>query len=406
MSELVAVRVVDVPALTEWHNEYTSVSRLKMFSGCPKSFEFKYVIGAKKDPSEADFFDFGKLHHAAVESTLRWVVANEYQGPYPTAELLQAFRLEWRKYDLKESMYEESLDLLRRYARQQPDIDAIDILGIEQEIDVDLGDGVRLKGFIDLVERDGDSGVLVTDHKTNRMLFTREEIESDLQATAYMAICRQLYPWATSIRFAFSMLRFGGQRHYTSRTPQQLDDAIAHIIDSTKRTEQRSAYKAKVGNQCTYCDYKSQCNDYQDFMAAKPPRMPMPAQMSIGETIDLYQECHSKANSFYSKKKQCSDALKEHLDRYGEAASDKYVANLTEIKGSTYPVQETVRLLQKYTGAPIETIMARLFELDNKKLEAFLEEQSAGVRGILSLELDAIKTVRVEQTKLNIRVKK
>src|SRR5271157_4478163 len=87
-----------VAHLPVFRNEHVSVSRLKRYEQCALAFYFQYVDkksapigeGSRSQPAE-----FGTVLHDALERTYRWVVDEEYEGPFPEGQALEFFRLAW-----------------------------------------------------------------------------------------------------------------------------------------------------------------------------------------------------------------------------------------------------------------------------------------------------------------------
>jgi len=82
------------------------------------------------------------------------------------------------------AVFEEGLGILRSFVRRQGHLDHQDVLAIEKRFELSIGPFTVL-GFIDRVDRVDDETVEVIDYKTNRMLFTREEVDASLQMSLY-----------------------------------------------------------------------------------------------------------------------------------------------------------------------------------------------------------------------------
>lgn len=386
-------------------NDAVSVSRLQMFEQCPKAFEYRYI---EHVPAEdiGVALDFGKLLHACLESALRWVLAEEYEGAFPIHQAELALRKEWpTQLNLPESCYTECLDILRKYAAVRGRVNWANILGVEHPIDnMDMGDGVKLRGAMDLVFRNGED-VIVEDYKTNRVVFSAEDIESSLQATAYLYVARKLWPGARNYRFVFTMLRHdGGRPLWTQRTHQQLDDFPAHVVASTRRTE-AGQYPARLNPNCRYCSYGDRCEKYQKLLSEpKGARWPMPESLSIEEIAQHRWEANSRAGSFYRKKSQYDDALMLELKRRGPFKTGEYHVKLDAKKKEVeYPRDRAVELLHEAMGGTRGDILARISAVDPKKVERLADSvPDPQRRAILRAQLMAIKRERILEERIDV----
>src|SRR5437773_645876 len=70
--------------------DHISVSRVRRYAQCPKSFELHYVAGRTSQPNAS--LVFGKVLHAALERTYRQIVADRISGRFPIALLIAAYR--------------------------------------------------------------------------------------------------------------------------------------------------------------------------------------------------------------------------------------------------------------------------------------------------------------------------
>ena len=102
-----------------------------------------------------------------------------------------------------------------------------------------------INGFIDRIDRVDTESVEVIDYKSNRMLFSREELANDLQVSVYALVAPLLYPWAKRVEFSFHMLRHGPFRQWTHRTADQLASTREYLRAVGARTE-RGPYPATL----------------------------------------------------------------------------------------------------------------------------------------------------------------
>jgi len=65
-------------------------------------------------------------------------------------------------------------------------------LAIEKMFYVDI-EGIKLRGFIDRVDKLDSGGLSIVDYKSNQGLFTSEDLEKNLQLTLYQLATEQLW---------------------------------------------------------------------------------------------------------------------------------------------------------------------------------------------------------------------
>ena len=123
-----------------------------------------------------------------------------FKVPTPTPpsfeELLQFYEQNWlsRGYESpeEEARYKDyGKDILKRFW----EIHAADFrlpVALERSFYLDI-DGIKLRGFIDHVDKLDSGGLSIIDYKTNQELFTADYLDNDLQLTIYQMAAEQTW---------------------------------------------------------------------------------------------------------------------------------------------------------------------------------------------------------------------
>ena len=247
-------------------NTHLSYSRLSRFEQCPRSFQFHYVARRQATPGMP--LRFGKVVHAALERLLREVVDREKTGPLDEKRAVALFSEAWAAEKLT-GLHEfgEGIAIVRAFVRAQGVVDHRDVLAIEKEFRLPAGPFTVL-GFIDRVDRIDDETIEVIDYKTNRQLFTRDEVDTSLQLSLYELAVRRMWPWAKKVRLTFAMLR-QGLRMTTTRTEEQLAAALTYAETLGRMTETETEFPARVSGNCVYCDHRAHCSAYAEALSGR-----------------------------------------------------------------------------------------------------------------------------------------
>lgn len=363
--------LVDTLPVNLHRNEYVSVSRLKTFQTCPKQFWFRYVKRDKGDDGDDTAARFGTVMHAALEDVFAWVMREEFAGIIPEELLIDAFRKHWTESGLTDTgYYNEGISLCRSYLGRNPSIDHFDLLAVEQEFTIEY-EGVRFFGFIDRAERGEDDEVIVTDYKTNRMLYEREDLATDIQASIYIYVAKQLWPWASKVSFGFEMLRHA-TRQRTERTSEELEAAMMFAVDTAKQTERAAqTWPAKVNTLCPWCNNRKSCDAYKGALADELELV----MVSPEDLLKLSQQREliaSYMKPMKARKDEIDRLLKARLpDDTGELRLGDYNYRMIHIFKREYPVAETSELLERYGATPEE--IASVIETNKKRVEDLAE---------------------------------
>jgi putative RecB family exonuclease len=352
-------------------NTHLSYSRLSRFEQCPRSFQFQYV---DKLPSEPGMpLRFGKVAHAALERLLREVIEQETTGPLDEERAVALFCDAWAAEQLTGvAEFGEGVEIVRAFVRAQGVVDHRDVLAVEKEFRLPAGRFTVL-GFIDRVDRIDDETIEVIDYKTNRQLFTRDEVDTSLQLSLYEAAVRTIWPWAKKVRLTFAMLRHG-LRMTTTRTEEQLGAALRYAETVGQMTEEATDFPARVSGNCVYCDHRGHCSAYAEALTGR--RAVLGADRDDLEAVAREREEVARlAKIMYARKSELEGVLRQHLQGADHLVLAGMRYSLIPTNASiAYPTSKTLRVLQEKTGLGADELVERVAVIDKDRLDALLRD--------------------------------
>jgi putative RecB family exonuclease len=371
-------------------NQHLSYSRIARFEQCALSFKSHYVDGEQAEPGPP--LIFGKLIHAVLERLMEDVMLQELSGPLSEETALACFREEWTSSGLSGlELFREGIDIIKDFVRTQGAVDHRDILAVEKEFHLLVGPFTVL-GYVDRVDRVDDETVEIIDYKTNRMLFTRDEVDSSLQMSLYHLAAQQLWPWAKMVKLTFLMLRHG-IRMTTERTAEQLDAALRYVETVGRMTEEATEFPPRLNTNCVWCDHHQQCPAYADALKGKRDFICEDIE-DLEAVAREREEVARLAKILYARKSELEGVLKAHLQEHDELelAGTRYrMFNTTKTE---YPLESTFELLEKATGQERSALLSRLAAIDKKALETLLKELAGQIDKprllLLKAELEAV----------------
>ncbi len=380
-------------------NDLLSVSRLNRYEQCPKSFEMRYVRRLKSEPGLP--LVFGNLIHDTLEATMNHVVEEQMCGPFPKEFMLEAYR---GKFEDSPSItefevFEEGRHILVDFAARNGIVDASKIRGIEQRFELPIGDWNFL-GFMDRVDEPEPGWINVRDYKTNRVLFDREKVDSDLQASIYLYAARQLWPDAERITFTFDMLRHGVDLH-TERDAEAIESAV-EFVKSLARQSEMGNYPAKLNEFCAWCDVRNGCDEYQKALKTDDEAL---ADLFIANPDIIEEVAKERERVSYifkllkGRKEELEKIIKARIKVDGGVVADGIRYSINKAKnGRKFDRDKTIeRLVNKGFGTA-EELREKLMIIDPAKLDAFVKakakELSPADAKMLRVEIDAMAQVK------------
>jgi RecB family exonuclease len=350
-------------------NQHLSYSRLSRFETCPLSYRLHYIEKKQAEPGLP--LRFGKTIHAVLERLIKEVVDDERTGPLSEERAIELYREAWGAEQLNGmDVFAEGLAILRRFIAEQGVVDHRDVLAIEKEFRLPVGP-FEVLGFIDRVDWIDDATVEVIDYKTNHQLFTRDEVDTSLQMSLYEVAVRRLWPWAKKVKLTFWMLRHG-VRQETTRTEEQLADALAYVETLGRQTETATEYPARLNTNCSYCDHRKQCPAYADALKGK-------REFIVEDLADLEgvarerEEVARLAKALYARKEELEDILKAQLKERDELVLGGVRYRMFATTSLDYPLEPTLSLLADATGLSRDEVLGKLGSIDKKALDALLK---------------------------------
>jgi RecB family exonuclease len=368
-------------------NKYLSVSRIKQYEKCPLAFKMGYIDKTERW-HEKEAADFGKVVHEAMDLIYQWIDAEEFVGTVPDEVIIRCFREAFSKAEghvTGSDRYKEGLELVRTYFRVNQQVSFLELIATEQQfmLDIEADDGgarFEIVGFIDRIDRVGPKRVRVVDYKTNRFLYTREELDTDLQMSIYGLAVKSLWPWAEEVEFGFDMLRHG-TRQWTRRTEAQLNEAADYMIAMGKRIESVREFPPYLNTLCPWCDFRESCKTYHDAVQKGETTL---SYMMAADDLDRVAEERERAQSLERIAKQ----RRKEMDRIILArckaleVQELTIGEMryapTQSSDIDYPLHKVAKLLAEALDIPEDEVMRRVSRVGKGKMDALIKEAGLG----------------------------
>lgn len=261
---------------TQLHFSY---SQLTNFLICPIKYAHQYVWGTQWE-SKGSSLVFGKAIHKAVEHFYRTL--QETGGLLAVGELEDVFtqvfdaeidstetEILFKKNETPGSLKEMGLELLRIFHQEtKPQR----IMAVEFPFSVSIpnifnggGDhGVKLVGFFDLVEADGDGNYVIVELKTSAQRFSSLRLEYDLQSTVYSYAMNRMKlgtaEGSTLVRYdvLLKTKKPVFEQYFVTRSTAD-HDRLIHLINHVLLAIENRIFYRQTGWQCGDCQFKLAC---------------------------------------------------------------------------------------------------------------------------------------------------
>jgi DNA helicase-2/ATP-dependent DNA helicase PcrA len=234
-------------------NVVLSFSDLKYFFECPYQFKLRILYGFNAPIHEA--LGYGKSLHDALAEVHQRAIRKDYADDKEVPDLLaRHLHTPYAYPALRENLEKAAEKVIQNYlADNRKDFDKIEFS--EKSIEINLGDGVTVKGRIDLVRRLDTDKTYIVDLKSNDRVQAEEVTETQLHIYALG------YQELTGRRADYVETYALEER---KRTPRSVDDEFIadvkdKVRDAAKALRTGAMPVAPATKKCGACDYRRLC---------------------------------------------------------------------------------------------------------------------------------------------------
>jgi DNA helicase-2/ATP-dependent DNA helicase PcrA len=242
-----------------------SFSELKYAFECPYSFKLRFLYGF--NPPIAEALGYGKgLHDALFELHDRVLHGEDVDATAVPGLVDRHVFLPFAYPELRTTLSASAIRRLEAYVDARGATFA-DIEHAERPIEIDLGDGIRVTGRIDLIRRRSTNEVVVIDFKSNDR--TQQEEVTDLQLRIYALGYERATGERASEVVVDNLDDLANPRRAVV-TSAMLDEATTAVREVGERLRQNTYLREPAGDDdaardrtCTRCDLIGICGGHR-----------------------------------------------------------------------------------------------------------------------------------------------
>jgi RecB family exonuclease len=317
-----------------------SHSRIEAYETCPKKYEFAYLIKAPKAPAGVEAFLGNRVHEA-----LEWLYGEVRSCRVPDVdELLARYEKGWADEwsdDVRITRGDRTAEdyraigqrALRAYHARYAPFDADTTIGLEARVSVQLDEDHDVVGYVDRIARVSDGVWEIHDYKTGAMPATQDKADRDRQLALYEIAVREMYSDVDEVALVWHYLATDLEVR-SSRTPQQLADLKAGILDKIREIEARSSFSARTSSLCDWCDFKPLCPAWRHLVeTAALPEQERALESGVA-LVDEYIEVCEELTALKARQDDLKDRIAARADADG---IDRIFGTAGTIKVYRYP---------------------------------------------------------------------
>jgi RecB family exonuclease len=315
-------------------------------------------------------------------------------------ELLQFYRENWlpQGYESaeEEARYREyGKEILAEFWKRHS-ADFQMPLAVEQLFYIDI-DGIKLRGFIDRVDKLESGGLAIIDYKTNKELFTADYLQKDLQLTLYQMAAEQIWQLPVE-RLTLYHLRSNTPMSCPPREQSQLNQVKQLVLEVAENIAAQN-FPATENEYCP-CDFPEHCPYHRHLYletAPQPPQQDMLPGLAIAEAVEEYASLQEQVKELQLQLEELKEMITDFCQTEGlkRVYGSEHSIDYKLIERSGFDEEEAKTLLE-----PLG-LWDRVTGFDQSRLRELLADEEIAMD--IRHKLEAMKKIISSYPQLRVK---
>ncbi len=368
-----------------------SYTQISLYQSCPLCYKLQYIDGLK--PRDKWYFSFGSTLHLCAQYFFKVRVP----PPPSLEELLLFYERNWISEGY-ESAEEEAK--YKTYGREMLSkfwgIHRADFripVAVERIFYIDI-EGVKLRGYLDRVDKLDSGGLSIVDYKTNQELFTQDDLAKNLQLTLYQLAAEQTWHLPVE-RLTLYHLRSNTPCSCAARDETRLDEA-RHLVLEVAKNIADGKFPAIESQYCP-CDFPEHCPYYRQKIAPLEEETDILRGMAVDEAVEHYVSLQGQIKELESQLEEIKQVIIDFCQAEG----------LNRVYGREHAI--TYRLVDKtgFSEGEVRALLEpeglwhRVLSLDQSQLKQLITDEA--VAKDIRHKLEALRQVISSSPRLWVR---
>lgn len=252
-----------------------SFSSLDTFKTCPRKYYYNYLL--KLPRIDRPWFSFGNFNHLVLEKFYNVIIRCKkvgkeydrkqimYKAFYSALKRFRKDTMKGRNGGITADQLYESKGLLKRYLEKIQGAEP-EVMWTERKFEVDLGEGVLIRGFIDRVDRIDENTFQIVDYKTSSKTYKPDK---NHQLNIYALALKSILAMNDIKIFKqLDFIKLGKEtkpwEHDNSSDKAIVDELVSEAIEIREKIElhknDQEAWEPIENKFCWACDFKDRCD--------------------------------------------------------------------------------------------------------------------------------------------------
>lgn len=266
-------------------------------------------------------------------------------------------------------------------------------LAVERSFLIDVN-GIKLRGFIDRIDKLESGGLAIIDYKSSQELFTTEHLQNDLQLTLYQLAAQELWHLPVE-RLTLYHMRSNTPCHCSPRGEGQLQEARELVLEVADNIAKQNF--PAVENQFCPCDFLEHCPYHAHRYTSTQAREQDTAEADIPATVEEYASLQQQAKDIEMKLEELRSLIVNYCHGKGlnRLFGSQHAVTYKQIERMGFDENEVRDLLE-----PLG-LWEKVLGLDQARAKQLLSDKTLAAE--VRRNLEALKRVTSSYPQLWVR---
>lgn len=308
------------------------------------------------------------VHEALEQFTRRMLAKQSFPDPSDYEFAVSVFMNSATEEGLQDmGFYTDGKTMVTEFIdRYDPSEEIVDV---EHFFKINTPDGVPIVGAMDKVRKLNDDTIEIVDYKTSRTALTAWQLKDDIQLSMYDLAASIIWPEYSNRILTLDYVRINKtvSSYRTAEQRETFREFLVSIWHQMNKLNDEEA-RGRLNNLCGWCDYKTYCPAYADFVASDEIKLAQLADMDDDDFLDHWTTVADMKNILENRQREMKMIASERAVRGETISCGSKELYSTQAARTNYEIEDVVEII------PEEDLFSVL-NVNKSKLDRYVKDR-------------------------------
>lgn len=308
------------------------------------------------------------VHEALEQFTRRMLTKKSFPDPSDYEFAVSVFMNSATEEGLQDmGFYTDGKTMVTEFIdRYDPSEEIVDV---EHFFKITTPDDVPIVGAMDKVRKLNDDTIEIVDYKTSRTALTAWQLKDDIQLSMYDLAASIIWPEYSNRILTLDYVRINKtvSSYRTEEQRETFREFLVSIWHQMNKLNDEEA-QGRINNLCGWCDYKTYCPAYADFVQSQDLKLPQLADMGDGEFLEHWTHVSDMKNTLEARQREMKMIASERAVRGETISSTDKELYSTQAARTNYEIEDVVDIIP-------ESDLFTVLNVNKSKLDRYVKDR-------------------------------